>query len=79
VLEGENTKVVGKNPVIDGVKESEASGMPDICLAGAPTLGSLLYHLDGAVGCFEELSAESRNATFVELSRSTSSASASGW
>jgi len=41
VLEGENTKVVGKNPVIDGVRKARHQVMPDICLAGAPTLGSL--------------------------------------
>ena len=41
VLEGEDTKMVGKNPVIDGLSKARHEIMPDICLDDTPPIGSL--------------------------------------
>ena len=69
VLEGEDSEVVGKNPVVDGVWKARHKVVPDICLNDTPPLGSILNDLNRKVCGVEKLSAERRNLTLVELCR----------
>ena len=61
VLEGEDSEVVGKNPVVDGVWKARHKVVPDICLNDTPPLGSILNDLNRKVCGVEKLSAERRN------------------
>lgn len=69
VFEREDTKMVGKNPVVDRVRKAGHEVMPDIGLNDTPPFGNLLNNSNCAVCGVEKLSAECRNTSLVELCR----------
>jgi len=69
VLEGKDTKIVGKNPVVDGVWKSRHEVRSDICLDDSPTLGSFLNDSNRAPCSVKKLGAECRNPALVKLCR----------
>jgi len=69
VLESEDTKMIGKNPVVNGVWKARHEEMPDICLYDTPPLRSLLNGSNRAVCRVEKPGAECRNSSLVELCR----------
>jgi hypothetical protein len=50
MLEGENTNVIGKDTVVDGIWETRHEIMPDVCLDNAPPVGSLENDKNSSVG-----------------------------
>ena len=69
VLEGKNPKMVGKNAVEDRERKSRHEVVTDIFLDNVPPLECFLNDTDGPVRCVETLTAESRHASLIKLSR----------
>ena len=69
MLEGKNSKMVGKNAVEDRERKSRHEVVPDIFFNNAPPLGCLQNDADCPIRCVEKLTAECRHAPLVKLSR----------
>ena len=69
VFEREDTKMVGKNPVVDGVWKARHEVMSNIRLDDTPAFGSLLDDTNRTVNGVKELSAKRRNPSLVKPCR----------
>jgi hypothetical protein len=69
MLEGENTNVVRKHTVVDGLWETRHEIAPDVCLDKAPPVGSVENDKNSSVGGVQELSTERGQSPLVKLRR----------